>query len=332
MPAKILGSSRLAHLGYGFVRGENAKGGCHAESCSNYVLPIRITQRRALLVGAECSRSPSTEYAAVAESHDWQPSIDRADGYRRRNSPAASHRRESAAADRNPSRRRKDGRTDAGVKGLSRQERPRCDVSRRHQEGGGNRKAGSQREIKNEAIVLNRIATGCPLLKSIGRRERVFVCEIPKAKSYLQTHPKKRKRHPEVTGRRLYFARAAYSAPCFIRMPKNERYTNVNETKKNAIASTIVSVDGAPPGFRLSANSTASSPNKVVNLITGFRATDDVSLNGSPTVSPITVASCSGVPFCFSSTSTIFLALSQAAPALAMKIAWYNPKIAIEIR
>ena len=80
------------------------------------------------------------------------------------------------------------------------------------------------------------------------------------------------------------------------------------------------------------ASSTASRPNSVVNLITGFSATDDVSLNGSPTVSPTTYASCSGVPFAFSSVSTIFLALSQAPPALAMKIAWYRPKIAIEIR
>ena len=34
----------------------------------------------------------------------------------------------------------------------------------------------------------------------------------------------------------------------------------------------------------------------------------------------------------FSSVSTIFLALSQAPPALAMKIAWNRPKSAIEIR
>src|SRR5437667_78903 len=47
----------------------------------------------------------------------------------------------------------------------------------------------------------------------------------------------------------------------------------------------------------------------------------EVSLNGSPTVSPITVASCSGVPFCLRSTSTIFFALSHAPPALAMKMA-----------
>ena len=30
----------------------------------------------------------------------------------------------------------------------------------------------------------------------------------------------------------------------------------------------------------------------------GFMATEEVSLNGSPTVSPTTVAACSGVPFC----------------------------------
>ncbi len=80
------------------------------------------------------------------------------------------------------------------------------------------------------------------------------------------------------------------------------------------------------------ASSTASNPKSVVNLMIGFMATEEVSLKGSPTVSPTTVASCSGVPFCFRSTSTIFLALSQAPPALAMNIAWYRPKAAIEIR
>jgi len=70
----------------------------------------------------------------------------------------------------------------------------------------------------------------------------------------------------------------------------------------------------------------------VVNLITGFMATEEVSLKGSPTVSPTTVAAWSALPFSFSSTSTIFLALSQAPPALAMKTAWYSPKTAIEIR
>ena len=69
-----------------------------------------------------------------------------------------------------------------------------------------------------------------------------------------------------------------------------------------------------------------------MNLMIGFMATDEVSLNGSPTVSPITVAACSGVPFSLSSTSTTFLALSQAPPAFAMKIAWNSPNSAIEIK
>jgi hypothetical protein len=70
------------------------------------------------------------------------------------------------------------------------------------------------------------------------------------------------------------------------------------------------------------ASSTARRPNSVVNLMTGFSATDDVSLKGSPTVSPTTQASCSGVPLALSSVSTIFFALSQAPPAFAMKIDW----------
>ena len=73
-----------------------------------------------------------------------------------------------------------------------------------------------------------------------------------------------------------------------------------------------------PWAVRLAASSTASSPNRVVNLMIGFNATDEVSLNGSPTVSPMTAASCSGVPFMCRSTSTTFLALSHAPPALAM--------------
>ena len=80
------------------------------------------------------------------------------------------------------------------------------------------------------------------------------------------------------------------------------------------------------------ASSTASSPNNVVNLMIGFIATEDVSLNGSPTVSPTTVAAWRSVPFCFSWVSTTFLALSQAPPALAMKMAWNKPNSAMEIR
>ncbi len=78
--------------------------------------------------------------------------------------------------------------------------------------------------------------------------------------------------------------------------------------------------------------STARSPNSVVNLITGFMATEDVSLKGSPTVSPTTLASWSGVFLARRSTSTIFLALSQAPPALAMKMAWKSPKSAMPMR
>src|SRR5436190_23149212 len=84
--------------------------------------------------------------------------------------------------------------------------------------------------------------------------------------------------------------------------------------------------------FSKTAHSTANRPKSVVNLMTGFKATEDVSLNGSPTVSPTTVASWSGVPFILSSTSTIFLALSHAPPALAMKMAWNRPNSAMEMR
>jgi len=61
----------------------------------------------------------------------------------------------------------------------------------------------------------------------------------------------------------------------------------------------------------------------------GMSATKDVSLNGSPTVSPMTVASCSGVPFCLSSLQRSS-GVVPAPPALAMKMAWYKPKIAME--
>ena len=46
----------------------------------------------------------------------------------------------------------------------------------------------------------------------------------------------------------------------------------------------------------LTAISTARMPNRVVNLMIGLSATEDVSLNGSPTMSPMTVAACSSLP------------------------------------
>src|ERR1019366_2906383 len=116
-----------------------------------------------------------------------------------------------------------------------------------------------------------------------------------------------------------------------MRMPYKDLHTKVNDTRKKTTASMWLST-GPCVAVNCTASSTASNPNKVVNLMIGFMATEDVSLNGSPTVSPITVASCSAVPFCFSSTSTIFLALSQAAPALAMNMAWYKPNAAMEMR
>ncbi len=75
-----------------------------------------------------------------------------------------------------------------------------------------------------------------------------------------------------------------------MRMPKNERYTNTKETRKNAAARRC---DSVPPVCEVSftANSTANKPKRVVNLMTGLRATEEVSLKGSPTVSPMTVAS-----------------------------------------
>jgi hypothetical protein len=66
--------------------------------------------------------------------------------------------------------------------------------------------------------------------------------------------------------------------------------------------------------------------------MTGFIATEEVSLKGSPTVSPTTHASWSGVPFAFSSVSTTFFALSQAPPAFARKSAWKRPKRAMAMR
>ena len=50
--------------------------------------------------------------------------------------------------------------------------------------------------------------------------------------------------------------------------------------------------------------------------MTGFMATEEVSLNGSPTVSPTMVASCSSVPFILSSVSTSFLALIPCAAGI----------------
>ncbi len=64
----------------------------------------------------------------------------------------------------------------------------------------------------------------------------------------------------------------------------------------------------------------------LISLIRILRLGPEVSLNGSPTVSPTTVALCTSLPLPpkFPS-STYFLALSHAPPALAMKIASTKP-------
>ena len=64
----------------------------------------------------------------------------------------------------------------------------------------------------------------------------------------------------------------------------------------------------------------------LISLMRMFRLGPDVSLNGSPTVSPITVALWASDPFPPRlPSSTYFLALSQAPPELARKIASTKP-------
>ena len=73
------------------------------------------------------------------------------------------------------------------------------------------------------------------------------------------------------------------------------------------------------------------SETSVVNLITGFIATDEVSLKGSRRVAHhgrgMQIGSLS-----FNSTSDQFLALSKAPPAFGHEDAWYSPNSAMEIR
>lgn len=72
------------------------------------------------------------------------------------------------------------------------------------------------------------------------------------------------------------------------------------------------------------------------NLIRMFNEGPEVSLSGSPTVSPTTAALCSSVCFFLTTPSTTnypdsiyFLALSQAPPELADEIAIETPEIKI---
>ncbi len=69
-----------------------------------------------------------------------------------------------------------------------------------------------------------------------------------------------------------------------------------------------------------------SSATRFITLMSGLIAGPAVSLNGSPTVSPMTVAACASDPFppC-SPSSTSFLALSHAPPAFARNTAMRTP-------
>ena len=62
-----------------------------------------------------------------------------------------------------------------------------------------------------------------------------------------------------------------------------------------------------------------------------FNEGPEVSLKGSPTVSPTTAALCASVPF-FPCSSIIFLALSHAPPALDWKIAIKTPHVVTPAR
>ena len=65
-----------------------------------------------------------------------------------------------------------------------------------------------------------------------------------------------------------------------------------------------------------------SSDTRFITLMSGLMAGPAVSLNGSPTVSPMTVASCAGEPLPpYAPSSTVFFALSHAPPELASRIA-----------
>ena len=69
-----------------------------------------------------------------------------------------------------------------------------------------------------------------------------------------------------------------------------------------------------------------SSETRFITLISGLMAGPAVSLNGSPTVSPTTVAACASEPLPpWLPSSTSFLALSQAPPELARNTAISTP-------
>ncbi len=78
--------------------------------------------------------------------------------------------------------------------------------------------------------------------------------------------------------------------------------------------------------------SIASNPNKVVNLIIGLRATEEVSLKDLQLYHLQLLQHEVQFLFLLISTSTTFLALSHAPPAFAINTAWKRPNTAIEIK
>ncbi len=85
-------------------------------------------------------------------------------------------------------------------------------------------------------------------------------------------------------------------------------------------------VDACSPTVNLTTAGAISTDTRFITLISGLIDGPAVSLNGSPTVSPMTVAAWASLPLppCTPS-STIFFALSQAPPELARKMAISTP-------
>ena len=117
-----------------------------------------------------------------------------------------------------------------------------------------------------------------------------------------------------------------YSITCFLSR-KLIMIPTANATKHAPEIIRAIVRDEPPFAATLMIKGTISSETRLTTLIIGLRAGPAVSLSGSPTVSPMTLALCRSEPLprLFSgsegSASICFLALSQAPPALAIKTA-----------
>jgi len=119
----------------------------------------------------------------------------------------------------------------------------------------------------------------------------------------------------------IYAAALAWPAwPCSSAIdPRLESATaSASIRTENAVTKTLVQLKETS----IEVNGAARMPTRFITLIIGLSAGPAVSLKGSPTVSPTTVALWTSVPLPpRKPSSTFFLALSQLAPALAMKTA-----------